>query len=95
MIDHLLALYRAGQLRFRAETFGLYFPSLPGRRPWWRVAIGSLLFMIRASRSYAHWTDEMNTVARGGPHGWWGREWPAIDLEGELALFSKEDPQPS
>lgn len=91
MIRHLAALFRSGQARFRAETFGLYFPALPNRRRWWMVSPSVVRHMAHQLRGYARWHRTMASVARGGAHEWWGGQWPAIDFEGELRRRMRED----
>lgn len=67
-----LLLARAPRaLRWRLETFGLYMPSLPETRPWWRVnavALGALLAQLPG---YARWLAEMRTLRREGARGMW------------------------
>jgi hypothetical protein len=95
MIRHVISLLRSGQLRFRAETFGLYHRGLPEQRPVWRLNAAGLLLLLNSARRYAAWRSSMAAVARHGPHEWWGRRFPAIDLEGELGRLSIDDSPPS
>jgi len=94
MLSHLVSLVRSNQLRFRAETFGLYYPALPGRRHAWTVSPRGLLLLAQSLRTYPTWQARVSAIARGGAHEWWGRQWPGIDLEGELARLSRDDPGP-
>lgn len=71
--QHLLRVWRAGQLRFRLETFGLYYPALPYSSPWWRVRFRNLVLLLRHARSYARWVHEMEALKRAGPAGWWAQ----------------------
>ena len=73
LLAHGVTLLRTGQLRFRLETFGLYYPSLPYRSPLWRFSPRVALLLLRRSRSYAHWLLEMKEL-RSGPEGWWLRQ---------------------
>jgi hypothetical protein len=68
---HVLSLKRAGQLRFRAETFGLYYPALQYAAPWWRVSPRTLVMLIRHAGPYLDWLGEMETISRKGGPGWW------------------------
>jgi hypothetical protein len=91
MMRHIARLARANQLRFRAEAFGLFFPALPNGRPFWRMSPVGLVLLTRAFGRYRVWHARMLLVARGDAHDWWGAEWPAIDLEGELTRLSREE----
>lgn len=78
LIRHAWVVWRAGQLRFRLETFGLYWPSMPYAAPWWRVSPRSLGLFLRQSRSYCRWIIDMEELRRAGPEAWWRRyraEW--------------------
>ena len=77
---HLFCLWRAGQLRFRLETFGLYYPSPPYSAPWWRISLRGLAHLARQTGSYARWLEEMDCLRREGPPGWWERAYPHRDL---------------
>ena len=92
MLSHLISLLRAGQLRFRAETYGLYYPAEPDQRRWWQVAPSTVVELGRNLRRYRNWRRLMVYIAAGDAHEWWGRQWPAIDLDGELARSMQEDP---
>ena len=46
-------------------------PSLPNRRPWWRVNRRALWELLRHHRAYAGWLAEMDAARREGPSGWW------------------------
>lgn len=64
-------LLRGRLLRWRLETYGLYMPSLPNRRPWWRVNRRALVALLRHRRAYAGWLAEMDAARHDGPGGWW------------------------
>ncbi len=71
LVRHLTQLVRYGQLRFRLETFGLYYPAPQYAAPWWRISPGHLLLLLRRSGAYAKWLDEMDRIARRGSASWW------------------------
>ncbi|MBI4507578.1 MAG: hypothetical protein HY691_18755, partial [Chloroflexi bacterium] len=52
MLSHIWRLVRLRLLRFRLETFGLYYPSLPHERPWRRVAPAVALLVARRLPGY-------------------------------------------
>ncbi len=60
-------------LRWRIETFGLYMPSLPDARPWFRPSGRALRAFVRQMPSYVRWLGEMQALRRGGPAGWGAR----------------------
>lgn len=68
---HLLTLARGRLLRWRLETFGLYAPSFPHERPWWRVNPRMLLLLLGRSGAYSGWLGEMDATRTGGAEGWW------------------------
>ena len=68
---HSIRLWRTGQLRFRLETFGLYFPSPPYASPWWRLSPRTVLPFLRQLPAYAAWLAEMEDLRGGGPGKWW------------------------
>lgn len=70
---HLFLLWRWGQLRFRLETFGMYYPTLPYTSPAWRMTPRVALLLLRRAPAYVRWLLEMEDVRRGGPEGWWRR----------------------
>jgi hypothetical protein len=70
---HLYRVWRGGQLRFRLETFGLYYPALPYQSPWWRISPGTAWLLVRRLAAYVRWVEEMETVQRGGGAAWWNR----------------------
>ena len=76
VVRHLYWVERSGQVRFRLETFGLYYPSLPYDAPWWRPNPASLLLLIRRLPSYVRWVVEMEELQRQGPEAWWSRHRP-------------------
>jgi hypothetical protein len=71
LIRHTITLARSGQLRFRLETFGVYYPELPYRAPLWRVSLPVTALLLRRSRAYAHWLLEMHELRAG--RSWWDR----------------------
>ena len=72
-IRHLWRVVRGGQLRFRLETFGVYYPELPYRSPWWRVSPQALQMMAARMWAYARWVEEMEQMRRKGGAIWWQR----------------------
>jgi hypothetical protein len=70
---HTARLCRAGQLRFRLETFGAYYPSPPYSRPWWRVSARTVALLLRRLPAYAAWVVEMEELRAGGAAAWWER----------------------
>ena len=85
MFRHGLLLWRAGQVRFRLETFGIYYPYPPYAAPWWRIAPRSAWLLMRQVRAYTAWVMEMKELRSHGPTGWWAQhtngkgiphEWP-------------------
>jgi hypothetical protein len=66
-----LTLWRGGALRWRLETYGIYMPSLPHARSWWRVNRRALLLLARRTPSYSRWLDEMAVLRTAGSSGWW------------------------
>jgi hypothetical protein len=73
LVRHVALLWRARVLRWRLETFGLYMPSLPSNRPWWRVNRLALRILLRQRQPYRRWLAEMRALQHGGPGGWWRR----------------------
>ncbi len=73
------------------ETFGLYYPANPGARPFWRPSLRSLRLLIGTVPSYSAWRLELSRIGRRGPHEWWGRRWPGIDLEGAVTRQIQTD----
>lgn len=71
LLRHGWWIWRAGQLRFRLETFGLWWPALPYQAPWWRVPPRNLVLFARRLVSYCRWVVEMEALRRHGPAGWW------------------------
>jgi hypothetical protein len=67
----LVLLVRGGLLRWRLETYGLYMPSLPNARPWWRFNFRALGGLLRHGRSYDRWLREMCSLRGAGAPGWW------------------------
>lgn len=67
-----LTLLRAPHaLRWRLETFGLYMPSLPEARPWWRVNLRALHAFARQLPGYARWLADFAALRRQSATGWW------------------------
>jgi hypothetical protein len=73
---HAYQVWRAGQIRFRLETVGLYYPALPYQSPWWRFPLSNAVLLLQQSRSYASWVVEMESLQREGPTGWWDAQYP-------------------
>jgi hypothetical protein len=73
VLVHIWRLLRLRLLRFRLETFGLYFPSLPHSQPWWRVTPRVIPLFARRFLPYVRWTGDVRHVARRGAAGWWQR----------------------
>ena len=71
VIHHGLRLLRGQALRWRLETFGLYMPSLPNRRPWWRPNRKALRALVAHRYAYRDWLLEMQSLRTGGPGAWW------------------------
>jgi hypothetical protein len=64
-------MLRGGVLRWRLETYGLYMPSLPNARPWWRINARAFTQLVRHGGNYAAWLVEIEALGKGGPRGWW------------------------
>lgn len=73
LIRHLYRVWRAGQLRFRLETFGAYYPSTAYQRSPWQVSPSVIWLLMQRSASYSRWVVEMERIRREGPSGWWDR----------------------
>ncbi len=58
-------------LRWRLETFGLYMPSLPETRPWWRVNRRAFAAFVSQLPRYARWLTTMRALRRDGAAGYW------------------------
>lgn len=69
LLRHGINLFRSGQLRFRLETFGVYYPELPYRAPFWKTSLPTVALLLRRSRAYAHWLLEMQELRAG--RNWW------------------------
>lgn len=63
-LRHLWIVWRAGQLRFRLETFGVYYPAPPYVSPVWRVSPRNLLLLLQHSPAYLRWVVEMDDMRR-------------------------------
>ncbi len=68
---HVALLLCKGLARWRLETFGLYMPSLPGTRPWWRVNRRAVCVLVRQRTAYARWLLDMRNIRLRGDSGWW------------------------
>ena len=64
LVRHLYRVWRAGQLRFRLETFGVYYPALPYQAPWWRVSPRGVWLLTRRLLPYARWIAAMEELRR-------------------------------
>jgi hypothetical protein len=84
LVRHALLLWRAGQIRFRLETFGVYYPALPYRAGWWRVSPRVVALLLRRAPAYAGWLNEMQVIRRAGPSGWWAARVASLGHSGEL-----------
>lgn len=73
LIRHAWRVRQAGQVRFRLETFGLWWPALPYTAPWWRIPPRNLRLFMRQTRAYCHWVIEMERLRSDGPEVWWRR----------------------
>lgn len=60
---HTCTLWRTGQLRFRLETFGLYYPAPPYTAPWWKARPRNALLLLRQMPAYARWLVEMEDLS--------------------------------
>jgi hypothetical protein len=76
VLRHFWRVWRDGQVRFRLETFGVYFPALPYEAPWWRVSPQNFWLLLKRMPAYARWIEEMHTIRRLGGAGWWGDDLP-------------------
>jgi hypothetical protein len=63
---HVLRVVHGGQVRFRLETFGVYYPSLPYQRPWWKVSWRPLTYLLRRLPAYARWLETMEPPRHSG-----------------------------
>jgi hypothetical protein len=68
---HTALLWRTGLLRFRLETFGMYYPAPPYEAPTWRMSPRQCLLLLQRARVYAKWLVEMEDLRRSGARGWW------------------------
>ena len=64
-------LIRGGQVRFRLETFGLYFPHLPYETPIWQISPRVAFLLLRQLPAYSRWLAEMEEIGLAGPESWW------------------------
>ncbi len=84
LVRHGYLLLFKGLARWRLETFGLYMPSLPSARPWWRVDGHALCQLFRQRGAYARWIWEMHELQMHGETGWWrerlGVDYHALEL---------------
>lgn len=79
-------------LRWRLETFGLYMPSLPEARPWWRVNMCAVRALCEQLPGYARWLGGMQALRVEGASGWWrnSADSPLRAWEEWLALCEQE-----
>lgn len=73
LLRHFYRVWRGGQIRFRLETFGVYYPAFPYSSPWWKVSPRVVVLLIRRLPPYVRWVREMEDVAAGGAAAWWSR----------------------
>ncbi len=66
---HLYRVWTGGQLRFRLETFGLYYPSEPYTRRWWQVSPATARLLLSRVGAYARWVEQMEDIERRGTLG--------------------------
>lgn len=78
---HALLLARSGVLRWRLETFGLYMPSLPNARPWWRPNWRMLALLLQRRGPYTQWLREMDAMHAYGASGWWREQSASADQQ--------------
>lgn len=71
LLQHARLVWKTGQLRFRLETFGLYWPALPYERPWWHLSPRAVRLLLARSVAYSRWVLEMHALEHEGPEGWW------------------------
>lgn len=97
LTGHGSMLLTGGVLRWRLETFGLYMPSLPHSRPWWRVNGRMLWTLVRRRRRYAAWLEELRALRRDGAPGWWSlvlgaryRTWEVFLADANAAVAREE-----
>ena len=100
LVIHGIALVRSGQLRFRLETFGLWYPRPLYQARWWQLDPRVLGHLAGRLGCYAAWLRELNAVRRAGSTGWWATalppaafvEWRTAleraDRTGDLMLYS-------
>ena len=67
----LILLLRGRLLRWRLETYGVYMPSLPNARPWWRPNYRAFFGLLRHRQAYSRWLGEMQALRGAGASGWW------------------------
>lgn len=92
LLGQALLFVRAPRaLRWRIETFGLYMPSLPNARPWFRPNGRALGAFVRQLPAYVHWLGEMRALRRDGPAGWWEAR-GGTTLDGKLAWLERGYP---
>jgi len=76
LLLHGIALAGSGQLRFRLETFGLWYPRPLYQAPWWQPDPRVLWHLVGRMGRYAAWLRELNAVRRAGSTGWWATALP-------------------
>jgi hypothetical protein len=93
LIRHGYLLCVGRLARWRLETFGLYMPSIPNARPWWRVNGRALRQLLRQRRAYARWVCEMRELEKRGDSGWWRARLNA-DVYRALESYIREENRP-
>jgi hypothetical protein len=92
MLRQGLLLARAPHaLRWRLETFGLYMPSLPESRPWWRVNVAALGALLGQLPGYMRWLYQMQALRRGGARELWRLQAHGDAVAWEAWLAVSED----
>lgn len=66
---HLYRVWSGGQLRFRLETFGLYYPSEPYTRRWWEASPATARLLLGRLTAYARWVEQIEDIERRGTLG--------------------------
>lgn len=107
LILHGIALARSGQLRFRLETFGLWYPRPLYQAPWWQPDPRVLRHLVGRTGRYAAWLRELNAIRRAGSTGWWATALPPVafvewrtaleraDRTGDVMLYSAGQEAPA
>ena len=66
LLRHIVRVWRAGQLRFRLETFGLYYPTPPYSAHWWQMSPDYARMLLGRLVPYARWVAEQEAIQRRG-----------------------------